>query len=151
MQLIKTVELDTPSSDFTENLLDYLKEEDQFLMEKNSELHQKLDKRLIPSVSDNFTRHAILALKYRRAASHFRPLLSKRARAAILSVVVICSLFFMNQENTLEVFYISERILVQIAKLQELFVIPPVLSISVFALALLLLLDFFLRKEKSFR
>ena len=150
-QLIKTVKLDTLSSGFTDDIMDFLKMEEQFLSDKGSILHQKLDRSLIPSTSDDFTGRVIIALEEKNATSLFKPLISRKNWIAIFSVFVLSSLFFMIKDAALEVVYISERTMNQIAWFIELFTIPSVLSISVLAFLSLLLLDVFLRQEKSIR
>lgn len=149
-QILKAVKLDTPSPDFTENLLDYLKMEEQLLSDKESILHQKLDRNLIPSISDDFTSNVITALEDIKSTSVFRPLISRKSWVVIFSIIILVSLFFLHREASLEVFSISERTLDQITWFKELFAIPPVLSISFLCLSSLLLLDSFLRKEKRF-
>jgi hypothetical protein len=148
-QILKVVKLDTPSTDFTKNLLDYLKIEEQLFLDMDSILHEKLNRKLIPTISNDFTGRVMVAIEERKSTSVFKPLISKKSRIAIFSVILI-NLFILYQEATLEVFYISERTLDQITWFKDYFEISPILSVGFLCLASLLLLDSFLRKEGRF-
>lgn len=148
IQLIRTVELDKPSVNFTENLLDYLRLEEKAFVDETLIFNQELNKTLIPSVSDDFMNRTIIALEEKtRTTSSFKPLFSKKTKIIIFSVFVISCLLSI-YEDGLEILYFSEKTISQIEWFHKLFNVPLVLSISVFAFLLLLFLDLFLRKEQ---
>ena len=148
--LIKTANLETPSSEFTENLLDYLEMNQTLLPDKSRVLSQKLNKSLIPSLSADFTDLVITTIEENKQTSLIMTLFLQRVGIVIFSLFTIGLLFFEYQENSLGLLYFSEITIAQITWLKELITIPSVLSISVFAFASLLLLDSVLTKENNF-
>ncbi len=148
IQLIKSVPSDKPSPDFTENVMDYLKE-GQTLLKENDFIHQyNFKKEILHDVSVDFTHKTMKALRDKVEKPTLEPLSSTKANTvliSIMSIIYICLLLDGLFFNTIQV---SEKTWLKIAWFQDLFIIPPVFWVSVVTLAALLFMDSLIKKIK---
>ena len=150
IELIKTVKLNTPRIDFTENLMNYLKEEEQFLNDKNSVLYQRLDKNNISSLPEEFVSHTMSALENKKTASIYKPLIPRKTGIVIAVLFIACYFFIASTENTSQMIHPIGKSLILLEWLQEVLVVLPMLSMSMFVIALLVFIDFFVKQKLSF-
>ena len=64
IQLIRTVELDKPNSDFTENVIDYLSDEHVLLKEAHLMKDNGLKRDILPPLPNHFTTELMHCLLY---------------------------------------------------------------------------------------
>ncbi|NAS12147.1 hypothetical protein [Poritiphilus flavus] len=149
IQLIRTVELDKPSPGFTEDVMDCLRTENSFIEEKNTLFGYNLNKDILPSLPDDFSTKTMHMLRGKEKKIVFKPLLSKRNGSVLISFFSIFYLFLWIDDLFLNIFHYSGRSLSTKVLFQGMFSIPPIFWMCTVALAMLLWLDYFIKKDKS--
>jgi len=149
IQLIKTVQLDKPKSDFTENVIDFLKEENKLLVGKDLIYDYQLKKDLLPSLSNDFSTKTMFAIEDATKPPNFKPLLSKKTNTILISVFTAGYFFLLFDAFFLKIFYLTDKTFFKMERLQELLTLSPVFWISILSLTILLLLDSHIKKSLS--
>lgn len=148
IQRIKRIQLDKPSHDFTENVMDYLKEGQTLLKEKDLMYRYNLKKEILPDVPDDFSTKTMEALANSTKKPVFEPLLSKRANAIFISTILIIYIFLLLDGLFFNTIHVSSKTLFKVTWFQDLLTVPPIFWVSIVTLAGLLLIDSVIRKKK---
>jgi predicted transcriptional regulator len=145
IEFIKKVELNQPASDFTENVLSFIINEALIENKEDVTLKNILQKNVIISPSEGFTDIVVSMTKERKSKTSFRPLISKNTLITIITSIIILALFFeFNRDEAATALGSSFFYLKILNIIQQT---PPLLSMSIMSISLLLLLDSILFKK----
>ncbi|WP_405207058.1 hypothetical protein [Aquimarina sp. LLG6339-5] len=148
IKLIKTIQLDTPSTDFTENVIGVLKEENTLIEKKVDIIHRyNLDRDLLPSISNSFSAKTKEALQENLKEKVAKPLVPEKTKVILTSIFIIGYILLLLDELFLDIFYVSDKIFFRREWFQELLDTSSVFFIGAFSLIILLLLDVCIKKN----
>jgi len=147
IRLIKTVSLGKPKSDFTENVIAFLKEENTALEDCDWIYGNELKRASLPSLPNDFSAKTMLAIEDAIKPPVFKPLLSKKTSVILISAFSIGYFFVLFDAFFLKIFYLTDKTHFKMEWFQEILNISPVLWISILAVTILLLLDLNIKKN----
>ncbi|MBW1296409.1 hypothetical protein [Aquimarina litoralis] len=147
IKFIKSVQLDTPSPDFTENVITFLSEEST-LDEKIEIISEKnLGRNLLPLAPSDFSIKTMREIQDRAKKPALQPIVSLKTMA--ISILIIGYLFLVIDALFFNVLYLSDESFFNVEWFQALYNIPKVFWISMMVLTILILLDSIIKKNMS--